>query len=262
MKERIAYSRIIQNTVPWERMQKGRIIRLLHESVQIGSTSFLVSSPESQDINKTFAAAYSESGLSRDEIQLIAEVINASPRGLEDRVDQLLRHLGTDYFDLLIMGSVSEPQPLLEAYERLWSQGKVREIGIRGLPPGPFHTSGLQISVFCTSFEVLSVEQLDRLESAENQSGFIRLLIDWEDQWLDRPALEAALSELCQKYSLSHQELIKAWLLQHPSLISVMVSATNEREMERLEALGGMQWNPFDWRKIKLILTGSRPKTI
>lgn len=259
MKERIAYSRIIQNTLPWERMQKGRMIRLLHEAVQIGSTSFLVSSPQRDAISGTFAAAYSESGLSRDEIQLIAEVVNASPTELEEHIDQLLRHLGTDYFDLLIMGSISEPQALLEAYERLWNNGKVRELGIRGLPPGPFHTSGLQITVCCTSFEVLSIEQLDRLESAENQDSFIRLMIDWDDQWLDGAALEAALSELCQKYGLNYQELIKAWLLQHPALISIVISATNEREMERLEALNGMQWNPFDWRKIKLILTGSRP---
>lgn len=261
MKERTSYSRIIQNTLPWERMQKGRIIRLFQESVQIGSTSFLVTTPEQEQTNRTFSAAFSESGLSRDEIQLIAEVVNASPNGLEDKVDQLLMHLGTDYFDLLIMSTVSEPQALLEAYERLWNQGKVREIGIRGLPPGPFHTSGLQISVFSTSFEVLSIEQLDHLESAENENGFIRLLVDWDDHWLDRPTLESALSELRQKYSLSHQELIKAWLLQHPALISVIVSATNEREMERLEALSGMQWNPFDWRKIKLILTGSKSKT-
>lgn len=258
MKERPAYSRIILNTLPWERMQKGRIIRLLHESVQVGSTFFIVSGPRKEEIPRVFAAAYSESGLSRDEIQLIAEEVNPTAAGLEDRVDELLGKLGTDYFDLLLLSTVAEPQALVEVFEKLWNQGKVCEVGIRGLPPGPFHTSGFSISVFCTSFEVLNIEQLDRLDSAQGESGFIRLLIDWDDQYLNRPALEAALTELCHKYNLSLQELIKAWLLQHPSLLSVVLSASNEREMERLEILSGMQWNPFDWRKIKLTLTGSR----
>ncbi len=258
MKERTAFSRIILSTLPWERMQKGRIIRLLHESVQIGSTSFIVSSPRQEEIPKAFAAAYSESGLSRDEIQLIAEVAKPTAIGLEDRVDELLRDLGTDYFDLLILNTVAEPQALVEVFEKLWNHAKVKEFGIRGLPPGPFHTSGFSISIFCTSFEVLNMEQLDRLESTQDESGFIRLLIDWDEQWLNRSALEAALSELCHKYGLSLQELIKAWLLQHPALLSIVLSASNEREMEQLRNLAGMQWNPFDWRKIKLTLTGSR----
>src|SRR5690554_5291910 len=128
MKERTAYSRIILNTLPWERMQKGRIIRLLHEAVQIGSTSFIVSSPGQEEIPKAFAAAYSESGLSRDEIQLIAEMANPTATGLEDRVDGLLRDLGTDYFDLLLLRTVAEPQALVEVFERLWNHGKVKEL--------------------------------------------------------------------------------------------------------------------------------------
>ena len=74
MRNKQTYSRFIQNVLPWSDFHKGRMIQFLHHCVEHDITAFDNSDFRGQNyMGKLFGVALSESGLSRDEIQLISK---------------------------------------------------------------------------------------------------------------------------------------------------------------------------------------------
>src|SRR5690606_35901114 len=82
--------------------------------------------------------AFSESGLSRDEIQIIAapkkEITKAEE--LINEVEKILILMDTDYLDLLLLDFTTPYEDIIAAVEQLRAQEKVVEIGVLEEKPG------------------------------------------------------------------------------------------------------------------------------
>ena len=132
MRNKQTYSRFIQNVLSWSEFPKGRMIQFLHHCVEHGITAFDNADFTGRNyIGKLFGVALSESGLSRDEIQLISKYGAPENEGdkLIETVDNLLLDLETDYLDLLLLDYPHLTPIISDAVERLMSQGKVIEVG-------------------------------------------------------------------------------------------------------------------------------------
>ena len=256
MIERSEYSPLIQKVANWNKLEKGTIIRLLHVCIENGFTAFDVSGVfENQSMESSFGTALSESGLSRDEIQLITRINLEDMDNVEEHVEKLLLQLGVDYLDLLILEDIQDIAHSAQLLEKLSTQAKLSEFGIVGLPPGPFQETGLKVRVFQTSFELLSNRILHKLEVGQSEGERWRVFIDWPVHQPSGETLNNAFTDLVKKYEVSQQDLFLLWLLQHPVSFNFMVGGNTETEIDRFGKLKQVKLHPFDWKKIKLILT-------
>ena len=151
MRNRNSYSRIIQDISSWEEQTppgEGELLSLLHHCVEQDITSFYYSvehQPESARCD--FGTALSESGLSRDKIQLISRYSGRKEeKDLPLFVDGLLQALKTDYLDLLLLDLRNQREDDIDVLAQLYAQGKILEIGGYDLETVPKNSGRIPVT--------------------------------------------------------------------------------------------------------------------
>ena len=222
MRQKNSYSRILQGLTYWENESYGDKIRLFQHSVERDMTSFLAIGPNRETLTEnSLGTALSESGLSRDEIQLLAGMTYL-PKSTDDliaQVEEILDHLKTDYLDLLFLDLKTPSEITMPAIERLFSQGKILETGIYDLHhPINLNNSELKgaknvhANLTDWNFTSASMKSLTLNKPAsEDLTEMVWIHLMEIDKF--RKPLEA----LSHKYELSVSELALAWFLQHPA---------------------------------------------
>ncbi len=178
----------------------------------------------------------------RDELQLVSKCGIKPPiaeRGWQVKhydtsaghitasVEASLRHLGTDYLDLLL---IHRPDPLLDAdevadtFQRLQQAGKVRHFGVSNFTPSQYALLASRVPLVTNQVEA-SLLHLDPLfDGTFDQCQQLRVRpMLWSPlaggRVLDaaaNPALHAALQQLAGELDVSVATVALAWLLQHP----------------------------------------------
>lgn len=257
MSKRTEYSRFIQNVHCWDQLQKSRMIALLHSCIAAGITSFDVADFLGRHwVGAEFGAALSESGLSRDQFQLVARVGEVEPSILNRQLDALLLDLKTDYIDILLLGQDPGLKTVSGALKKMFIQGKFHEIGSLGLPTNPLDENESQSAVFQLSFAVRSEEILKRQEKQKKNGEKYTLFMDWPAQEIDRLSLGMAFEDLQIKYKLSYKQLLLVGLVQHPVNMHLDLEGKTQKEIQGYGGLEGVRLQAFDWQKISLIFTG------
>lgn len=251
MKEKKSYSRIIESLGEWNNLQKGQKINLFHHCVEKGINSFFVDYSQPQHFSSSVGTAFSESGLSRDEIQFIA-FLGAEPAqadSMVDQVEQLLELLDTDYLDLLIVDLKVSSEEIISAVERLRAQEKLKEIGIFESRMGE-HSEFLKDFPAGASFSKLkfSENSLKLLHSAEIYSENITQILFLESYNYPEETQEAR--NMAAKYNLSFQELIFAWLLHHPAHFHLAVSGNTETAIDKAVKSLNLHFIKEDFNKL------------
>lgn len=229
MKQRNSYSRIIQDLEEWDSLSKGAKISLFHHSIEKDITSFLINFSNSTNYGHGLGTAFSESGLSRDEIQLIAVPEEGITKAddLINQVGKILMLLDTDYLDLLLLDFSGSYEEIISAVERLRAQEKVVEIGVLEEQPGEkseflkdFPASAV-LSTF--RFTPAAVKSLTLAEaaSAETTPMIIPVSGDWENE-------NETLRKTAEKYDLRPKELLFAWLLNHEAHFHPVIKGNSE----------------------------------
>ena len=177
-----------------------------------------------------------------------------------EAVDGSLKRLRTDYLDVLLLhrpDALVEPEEVAEAFDKLYSSGKVRNFGVSNQNPmqikllqkslnRPIVANQLQLSITHASMisAGIHVNMLD--ESAVNRDGsvldFCRLnditIQPWspfqygffEGFFLDNEKfseLNAKIDELALKYEVANTTIAMAWLLRHPAHMQPVTGTTN-----------------------------------
>lgn len=215
MRQKNSYSRIIWDLKGWEHRAKGPKIQLFHHCVEKGITSFYIESSDFEVAPKdALGTALSESGLSRDEIQLIGG-IKQNDLNFEEivqKTEELLLNLKTDYLDLLIVDLSANIEVIVPALERLRSQGKIIEVGTFQKDPDQNTTSEeieLRASFLEWKYTPAAVKLLSR-DRTPSEDVTEMLFLDVTDAG---PEIEP----MAEKYQLSKKQFLLAWLLQHPA---------------------------------------------
>lgn len=229
MRQRNSYSRIIQDPIAWEGLSKGREIQLFQHCVEKGITTFLIDLSQPESYSSNLGTAFSESGLSRDQIQLIA----CPGRNLTDeetildRVEKILNLLDTDYLDLLILDFDVPSEVLLSSIEKLRARGKIVEIGVleKKLGDKKEFLEDFPASATLSTFSVTpaAVKSLILAEAASEATT--QMIIpesgDWENE-------HEELKKAANKYDLRPKEMLFAWLLQHKAQFHMIIKGNSE----------------------------------
>lgn len=246
MRKKNSYSRIIQSLEKWEDTSKGVKIQYYHHCVENNITSFFVHSdffdlPPKHELG----TALSESGLSRDKIQLIGAVRkqNLLSDQIVEAAENILLNLKTDYLDLLLVDPDIPAEDLLPAVEQLQSQGKLIEAGLfekpgiserKHLPKMAFFR---EITFSPSAFTSLTLER-----SAADKVP--KMLFLRHDDFRRDERLE----EFSQKYNLKPKEFLQAWLLNHPAHYHLMIEGQMEEVDSAVKALDSTLIKE-DWEK-------------
>ena len=260
---RTKYSRIISGVMSWgsfgKSLSKNEMINLMNHCVEHQVTTF-----DHADIyggyttEEEFGKAFSESGIKREDIQLISKCgiqylsenrtnkvkhYNYSKDYIIWSAEESLKKLKTDYLDLFLL---HRPSPLMqvdeigEAIHQLKKEGKIKEFGVSNFTPS-------QIDLVAKSSEI-SVNQIEYslTEHSAIHNGTLDKLIcenitpmAWsplgyvfkEDTEQSR-RIHRQLGEFLDKYQATEDQLLIAWILKHPSGIHPVIGTTNKKRIK------------------------------
>ena len=258
-----AYSRIIQAVIYWgeegKNYEKGKMINLLHQCVEQDITSFNSDDFSGNSIGRTFGTALSESGLSRDKIQLISRYgpFRNPAKDLEAKISETLLNLRTDYLDLILLDYSSPQEEFLQTIEKLTSQGKVMEFGGINLQKKKVETLKNAVAFRANQLEPASF--LKELQNGREDTVFqfkdVTHMV-WNPWDLTRIGESSKiLEELSTKYQINQSQLFYSWLIGHPAHLHPVLTSTEESEISTVAASKDIYIDPVDRQKINLLYT-------
>lgn len=241
---------MVQSITRWETVSWGDKIHLFQHAVERDITSFLAVGSNGETLqDNALGTALSESGLSRDEIQLIGGIqgIPEDSSDLIDQVENFLTRLSTDYLDLLFIDPKFPIDLLRSAVERLIVQGKLVEIGIYGVP-GSFADpdEAFKARLSNWNFNSIAMKDLPRSSSKIPEMMWVHL-----DQTEPQ---KAALKGLAEKYDCSPEELLLAWFLQHPGHFHPVLESNDLPSLDWAAQAHHLEIIAEDWQKIPELL--------
>lgn len=198
-------------------------------------------------------------------------------------VDGILKRLGTEYLDVLLLhrpDALVEPQEVAEAFHQLKEQGKVRWFGVSNHSPYQVELlkqavkeellfNQLQMSLMFTGMvdaglnlnmkNDASVDHdhgtLDycRLHGITVQAwspfqyGFFEGVFVGNEQF---PELNEALDEVAQAHRVSPSAIAAAWLLRHPARMQVVLGTTQPKRVKAIAQGADVVLSREEWYKL------------
>ena len=210
-------------------------------------------------------------------------VYDFSKKHILESVDQSLRRLHTDHIDILLLhrpDALMEPEEVADAFDRLKESGKVGRFGVSNQNPGQMkllskylnrklEINQMQLSpartgMLDTGFNVNTsfdkgidrdggVIEYCRLEGITIQcwSPFQRGQI--EGTFIgneDYRELNCVLEQLAQKYDISVNGAVIAWLLRHPADMQVVVGTVNDSRMDAIARAADVRLTREEWYQV------------
>ncbi len=238
---------------------------------------------------EVFAEAIHMNAIVREKIILQSKcgirkgMFDFSKEHILEAVDGSLKRLKTEYLDVLLLhrpDALVEPEEVAEAFDKLYSSGKVRHFGVSNQNPmqiqllqkylkQPIIANQLQLSI--TNATMISagihVNMLD--EAAVNRDGsildFCRLnditIQPWspfqygffEGVFLDNekfPKLNETINEIASKYEISNTTIALAWLLRHPAHMQPVTGTMNAARLKECIQAADMYLTREEWYEI------------
>lgn len=263
------YSRIIAGTMTWgswgKRLSTTDMIDQMQFCLSKGVTTF-----DHADIyggyttEADFGKAFAKSGIERETIQLISKCgiqfladsrnnkinhYNYSTAYIIWSVETSLKHLQTDYLDLLLLHRPSplmHPDEISEAIQILKQQGKIKSFGVSNFTPSQVDLISKNVAV-----EVNQIEYSLTQHQAMYDGSLDHMLINnvtpmawsplgsvFKEINEQNKRIHKLLNDLKEKYKATEDQLLLAWILEHPAKIHPVVgTTTKERLKHAVEAL-------------------------
>lgn len=182
-------------------------------------------------------------------------------------VDGSLKRLGVDYVDYLLLhrpDTLMEPSEVAEAFDILQQSGKVKQFGVsnqnlmqiellKTAVKQPIVANQLQLSL--TEAGMITSGMNVNMKNAESQmhdgalleySRIKNITIQawspfqygfFEGSYIDNdkfPELNAKLAQIGEKYGISKEGVVTAWILRHPANMQLIAGTMNENRLEQI----------------------------
>ena len=262
MAKHASYSRIIAGTMTWgswgKQLSKTEMADLMHHCIESGITTFDHADIYGGYTNETdFGTAFSESGISREAIQLITKcgiqyVCEARDNKIKHyeyskdyivwSAEQSLKKLNTDYLDFFLLHRPSplmHPEEIAEAIGQLQDQGKIKRFGVSNFTPPQIAmletaipVAANQVEFSLTADSVMYDGTLDDIITGK------RMAMSWsplgsyfrEDNDQVR-RIKKVLEPMKPKYSATEDQLLLAWVVRHPAKVYPVVGTTTKSRL-------------------------------
>lgn len=244
------------------------------------------------ECEKVFSKAFKETGLSREDIILQSKcgirkgMYDFSKDYILKSVDGILKRLGTDYLDVLVLhrpDALVEPEEVAQAFDILESSGKVRHFGVSNHRPMQIEllkqsvkqdiiVDQLQFGVAASSMISSGLEANMMTDGAVDRDGSVldycrlnKITIQAWSPFLhgffkgvvvgDRenyPELNNVLDELAKEYDTTPTAVATAWVLRHPANIQLIAGTTKIQRLEEIIDGSKINLTREQWYKIYL----------
>ena len=220
-----------------------------------------------------FGKAFSTSGVERDKIQLISKCGIQHDGGTRDNkikhynyskeyilwsVEKLLKDLQTDYLDLLLLHRPSplmHPAEIAAAVSILKETGKIIDFGVSNFTPSQFNLidditsiSVNQIESSLTQHSVMHDGTLDQLlQKKVIPMSWSPLGSYFKESNVVNKRIKKVLEALTKKHDATEDQLLLAWILQHPSGVLPVVGTTSKARLENASRTLSIPLDLEDW---------------
>lgn len=238
---------------------------------------------------EVFAASVRRLGVARKDLILQSKCgirkgfYDFSRDHLQSSVEGILKRLGTDFLDVLLLhrpDALMEPEEVAEVFLDLRQSGKVRQFGVSNFKP-----SQIDLLQSCLGFDLVAnqlqfgllhsgmVDQgisantkfdasLDRdggiLDYCQLKKITIQPWSPLQHGFIAGPFLEhpdftdlnTKLSEIGAEYGLSKAATAIAWILRHPAKMQVIVGTTNATRIKDICASTGVSLSRSHWYEL------------
>ncbi|MDC8005288.1 aldo/keto reductase [Aureisphaera galaxeae] len=283
------FSKIIQGCMTWgawgKQLPKNEMVSLLKHCIDAGITTF-----DHADIygdyttESEFGAALSESGVARDDIQVISK---CGIQYVGETRDNEIKHyqydadyiiwsaeksiadLQCDYLDLLLL---HRPSPLMDRDEvkkgvaHLMERELIRSFGVSNFTVSQMQLIDSrefiyanQIEFSLTSHQAMFDGTLDFMQlnaiTPMCWSPLGKLFREDDDQ---TQRIHALLDALTEKYNASKDQLLLAWILKHPAGIHPVVGTTSKDRISLAAEAAKIDLSRVDWFKMLVASQGHK----
>ena len=278
MQKKSSYSKIVAGTMTWgawgKQFSKCEMAELMQYCLDIGITTFDHADIYGDYTNEAdFGKAFSESGISREKIQLISKCgILFDAKGRQNRVkhyeyskayiitsvERSLRLLQTDYLDMLLLHRPSplmRPDEIGEAITRLQKEGKLIDFGVSNFNPS--QVALLEKAVPVTSNQVeFSLTQNNVMYDGTLDDCIInkRLAMSWsplgtyfQENNTVSERITKAIKPISVDYNCTVDQLLLAWVLKHPAQVCPVVGTTTKSRLEAAIKATEIDLDLQDW---------------
>ena len=278
MENTSTYSRIIAGTMTWGNWGKGlstaEMELLMNQCLEFGITTFDHADIYGDYTNEEqFGKAFAQSGISRNEIQLISKCgIQFDAPGREKKVkhyeygkdyilwsvERSLKMLQTEYLDLLLLHRPSplmHPGEIAEAVQQLKKEGKIRQFGVSNFTPSQIAllekevpVDANQIEFSLTAKEVMTDGTLDDcIVNDRFAMSWSPLGAYFKETTPATKSIEGLMVSLTKKYKASEDQLLLAWILKHPSKIYPVVGTATPKRLQLAVEATKIEMELQDW---------------
>lgn len=274
-------TRIIAGCMSWgawgKKFTTQEMVTQIEKTLEAGITTF-----DHADIygdyttEAEFGKAFAQSGVERESIQLISKCgiqyvgkarLNTikhyeySKEYIVWSVEKSLQDLQTDYLDLLLLHRPSpllHPDEVLAAISQLKEEGKIIDFGLSNFMPSQvaliqdhLSVAANQIEFSLTQHEAMYNGQLDQmLHHSITPMAWSPLGNVFTEQNLQTQRITTLMKELQEKYSATSDQLLIAWILQHPSAIHPVIGTTNPQRLVNAVEAASIALELQDWFRL------------
>lgn len=199
-------------------------------------------------------------------------------------VELSLKRFGCEQIDILLLhrpDTLMEPEEVLEAFSRLYTDGKVKHFGVSNQNPGqirllqkyipfPLMVNQLQFSAVMTSMVDSGLLVNTKFQGAESRDGgileycrendiaiqawspfqqgfFEGVFFNNTKRYAD---LIACLKKTAKKYETTVPNIALAFILRHPAIRQVIVGTTKPKRIQEFAAASDIYIERRDWYAI------------
>lgn len=262
MEQTTKFSRVISGAMTWgswgKKLSKKEMMELMHHSIECGLTTFdHADIYGSYSTEADFGAAFGDSGIKRENIQLITKCGIQLMDRKKNRVnhyqydkdyiiwsaEESLKKLKTDYLDFFLIHRPSplmNPNEIAEAARHLLVSGKIKQFGVSNFTTSQVAMLEKAVPVEGNQVE-FSLTHHDPMYDGvfDDCIANTRMAMAWsplgsffreDDEQGAR--IKAAMEPLMEKYDADESQLLLAWILKHPAKVHPVIGTTNKKRME------------------------------
>ncbi|BDD41587.1 aldo/keto reductase [Streptococcus ruminantium] len=236
-----------------------------------------------------FAQAAKMVGIRREDIFLQSKCgirkgyFDFSKDYILESVDGILRRLDTDYLDVLALhrpDALMEAEEVAEAFYKLKKEGKVHHFGVsnqniyqmellQSYLEQPLAVNQLQLSPAHTPLIDAGFHVNMKDDAATMRDGGLidycqlkkitiqawsPFLIDLQqgvfDNHPDYVALNQTIRKIAERYHVSHETIVVAWILRHPAKIQTIVGSMNPERLTKIAQAKQIELTRPEWYEI------------
>ena len=231
-----------------------------------------------------FGEAFSKSGIKRESIQLITKCgiqyvgetrdnqvkhYNYSKDYIIWSAEQSLKNLKTNYIDLFLL---HRPSPLmhsdeiLEAIQRLKLDGKILNFGVSNFTPSQVELIDSKVDVQANQVE-FSLTQHSAMHNGSLDQMIVKGIkpMAWSplgsyfrDTNAQTLRIKKILQKLSEKYEVSEDTILLAWIFKHPSKVAPVIGTTNKDRMRNAKQAAQLTLELEDWFSLLVASQGHK----